>query len=364
MPLITSETSLSTRGRVFWNSLPFITRCVLGVCTATYAVTALLGSGAVGALCMAPAPLLRGELYRVLTSALTHASLLHLVLNMAAFVQMGASLERALGSLHFLWAQLLILGLGEGLYLAAAAVAHPAPAALPPWLDWWRQCAVGYSGVLFGLIMIETRLSGAASRSVAGLFSVPAAAYPWVLFVLLQVLVPHVSLLGHLTGLLVGQAYAQGWLRWAQPSGAACAAIERSAACASCMAPGSSFVAHTGGSGAGESLLPTRAPSAGGGDHHSGWFQGPWMPFPPSSNRLRLNLSGFFGGEQAAAAGAPPAQQQQGSAAQGGAAQQQQQGVRLGGQQQAADAKAAAAAAAEARASAGSRSSGSSRGQP
>ena len=42
-----------------------------------------------------------------------------------------------------------------------------------------------------------------ATCSVAGLFSVPAAAYPWVLFVLLQVLVPHVSLLGHLTGLLV-----------------------------------------------------------------------------------------------------------------------------------------------------------------
>jgi hypothetical protein len=43
-----------------------------------------------------------------------------------------------------------------------------------------------------------------SSRSVFGFFSVPAKLYPWVLLVLLQLLMPGISFLGHLGGILSG----------------------------------------------------------------------------------------------------------------------------------------------------------------
>ena len=61
----------------------------------------------------------------------------------------------------------------------------------------------------------------AQTRSVLGLFAVPARYYPWMLLVIWQLLVPGVSFLGHLGGVAAGQAYAWGWLRWAMPPASA-----------------------------------------------------------------------------------------------------------------------------------------------
>ena len=66
-----------------------------------------------------------------------------------------------------------------------------------------HQCAIGFSGVVFGLIVINNSVSHATSRSIFGLFSVPARVYPWALMVLWQLLLPSVSFLGHLTGIMV-----------------------------------------------------------------------------------------------------------------------------------------------------------------
>lgn len=70
----------------------------------------------------------------------------------------------------------------------------------------WQQCAVGFSGVVFGLVVVDNQLSGAASRSILGFFTVPAKAYPWALVVFWQLLVPQASFLGHLAGVLVRSA--------------------------------------------------------------------------------------------------------------------------------------------------------------
>ena len=42
-------------------------------------------------------------------------------------------------------------------------------------------------GVIFGLVVIDNTQLGGDQRSIFGLFSVPAALYPWVLLVLWQV---------------------------------------------------------------------------------------------------------------------------------------------------------------------------------
>lgn len=46
------------------------------------------------------------------------------------------------------------------------------------------------------------------------MFTVPAKWYPWALLFFWQLLMPGVSFLGHLGGVLAGQAYVWGWLRW------------------------------------------------------------------------------------------------------------------------------------------------------
>ena len=66
-----------------------------------------------------------------------------------------------------------------------------------------HQCAIGFSGVIFGLIVVDNGMTGAAQRSIFGFFYVPAQLYPWTLLVLWQVIMPGVSFLGHLCGVLV-----------------------------------------------------------------------------------------------------------------------------------------------------------------
>lgn len=70
------------------------------------------------------------------------------------------------------------------------------------------SCAVGFSGVIFGLVVVDVAASSGSApsaprRSVFGLFTVPAPLYPWLLLVLWQLLMPSASFVGHLSGVLV-----------------------------------------------------------------------------------------------------------------------------------------------------------------
>jgi rhomboid domain-containing protein 1 len=82
--------------------------------------------------------------------------------------------------------------------------------------------------VIFGLIVIDNKRSDGAQRSVLGIFSVPAALYPYALLLFWQLLLPGVSLLGHLSGVLVrlaaGSCMRTGG-RGEQPAGAAACAV-------------------------------------------------------------------------------------------------------------------------------------------
>jgi len=56
------------------------------------------------------------------------------------------------------------------------------------------------------------------SRSIFGLFNVPAKLYPWVLLVILSLLLPNISFLGHLSGILVGVLFVSGFCNLIIPS--------------------------------------------------------------------------------------------------------------------------------------------------
>ncbi|KAK8280065.1 hypothetical protein V6Z11_D09G151200 [Gossypium hirsutum] len=98
-----------------------------------------------------------------------------------------------------------------------------------------NECAIGFSGILFSMIVIETSLSGVQSRSVFGLFNVPAKWYAFILLVVFQLLMTNVSLLGHLCGILSGFAYTFGLFNFLIPGPSFYTAIESSSWLASCV---------------------------------------------------------------------------------------------------------------------------------
>eukprot|EP00568_Trieres_chinensis_P011483 CAMPEP_0183312236 /NCGR_PEP_ID=MMETSP0160_2-20130417/40855_1 /TAXON_ID=2839 ORGANISM="Odontella Sinensis, Strain Grunow 1884" /NCGR_SAMPLE_ID=MMETSP0160_2 /ASSEMBLY_ACC=CAM_ASM_000250 /LENGTH=254 /DNA_ID=CAMNT_0025477051 /DNA_START=314 /DNA_END=1075 /DNA_ORIENTATION=+ len=80
------------------------------------------------------------------------------------------------------------------------------------------QHSVGFSGVIFQLSVLEANLSPNTTRDVFGFFRVPAYLYPWALLLVLQFVMPQVSFVGHLSGILVGTLQLYGLLDIVLPS--------------------------------------------------------------------------------------------------------------------------------------------------
>lgn len=154
------------------------------------------------------------ELYRIYTSAFFHGGIMHIAMNMMSFQALGTSLEALFGStMFFLLITTMIFTSGVlyvGTCVGLAAVLRD--------MSWLNYQSVGFSGVLFSLAALECFLSPVASRSIFGLITVPTKLYPWALLVVLQVMMPNISLVGHLAGLVVGLLYCAGKLHWTVPS--------------------------------------------------------------------------------------------------------------------------------------------------
>ena len=204
------------------SGVPAVTLAVLVLLISVHVCAALGDFNAVlSASAIVPALVLRGEAWRLVSSAAVHGGLLHLAMNGASLWALGGSLEPLLGSAAFACLLAALAPLCGALYVALAAAAGDL-----------RAAAVGFSGVLFALAVDEAALSPAPTRSVFGLFSVPTRLYPWVLCAALQLLLPNASLLGHLAGLLAGTVHAAGGLAWALPSLPALRRIEAAPPCA------------------------------------------------------------------------------------------------------------------------------------
>ncbi|XP_058003310.1 rhomboid-like protein 15 isoform X2 [Hevea brasiliensis] len=252
-PNIVAEAGLPTRVGQWWESIPFLTSAVVIVCGTIYLVCLFIGYDSFYEICFLPSAVIsRFQVYRIYTSIIFHGSLLHVLFNMLALVPLGSELERIMGSIRLLYLTILLATSNAIFHLLIALLVAHNPFRPNQYL--MDECAIGFSGILFSMIVIETSLSGVQSRSVFGLFNVPAKWYAFILLIVFQLLMTNVSLLGHLCGILSGFAYTYGLFNVLMPGTTFYSAIEASSLLSSCVRR-PKFIMCTGGNPTG--YIPT-----------------------------------------------------------------------------------------------------------
>jgi membrane associated rhomboid family serine protease len=127
-----------------------------------------------------------GTISRQVYHSLVHGSLMHLIVNIFTFIQLY-KLEQTLGSFKYLILILLILLLSSALYWFMSKMLYG-----------YVTCSVGFSGVLFGLLVWSRMVLNGGSFGANEIKL-------WALLLILPALQnPQISWLGHLSGLIIG----------------------------------------------------------------------------------------------------------------------------------------------------------------
>ncbi|XP_068136899.1 rhomboid-related protein 4 isoform X2 [Hyperolius riggenbachi] len=142
---------------------------------------------------------------RLLLSPFHHADDWHLYFNMVSLLWKGTKLEQRLGSVSFaviitVFSQLIGVVYVLIQWLLAELMDDP---------SYNMQCAVGFSGVLFALKVLNNHYHPGGSSSLFGI-QFPNRYACWVELVAIHVLSPGTSFVGHLSGILVGLLYTHG----------------------------------------------------------------------------------------------------------------------------------------------------------
>jgi len=195
--------------------LPLSTRTILSACLLTYLYQFLLDPPLRNYTMCPQNVLYLHEFYRVITSALFHGGLMHVGMNCMSAMAIGGVLEKRIGTLMMgltvLWGILLT----SVVYVFVSWMLY----ATFGYEKMMLQHSLGFSGVIFQLSVLESNTgSGNRTRSIFGMITVSSKMYPWALLVVLQFVMPHISFLGHLSGILVGTLQYHGALDGLFPS--------------------------------------------------------------------------------------------------------------------------------------------------
>ncbi|XP_038605120.1 rhomboid-related protein 4 [Tachyglossus aculeatus] len=150
----------------------------------------------------------QGDWQRLLLSPFHHADDWHLYFNMVSMLWKGMKLEKRLGSGKFaiiIASFSVLIGIVYMIleFALAEFLAEPA---------YKMQCAVGFSGVLFALKVLNNHYHPGGSVNLMG-FPVSNKYSCWVELVAIHLLSPGTSFAGHLAGILVGLMYTLGPLK-------------------------------------------------------------------------------------------------------------------------------------------------------
>jgi rhomboid domain-containing protein 1 len=133
---------------------------------------------------------------------------MHVGMNMVSTAAISSVLEKRFGTLRHIVTTLWSILLTSSVYILVALFLS-----LGLGIDsLMYQHAVGFSGVIFHMSILECSLAPNRSRSVFGFFSVPSYLYPVALLVALQMFMPNLSFTGHLVGIFMGALQIFGFL--------------------------------------------------------------------------------------------------------------------------------------------------------
>jgi len=149
------------------------------------------------------------QLRRLALGPLFHADEWHLYYNMASLLWKGKILERRFGSLYFAYFIAVITLIQS----AALVVINYVLAEVNEDESHILACAVGFSGVLFTMKVLTTYMEPPSTVQLMGFIPISSKWACWAELVLIQILSPHTSFTGHLSGILVGVALTRGPLK-------------------------------------------------------------------------------------------------------------------------------------------------------
>ncbi|KAM6444035.1 rhomboid-related protein 4 isoform 1-T3 [Liasis olivaceus] len=152
--------------------------------------------------------LYKKDWHRLYLSAFHHADDWHLYFNMVSLLWKGIKLERRLGSTWFGYIIILFSLLVGAVYIFLEVIL----AELLGDPSYEDQCAVGFSGVLFALKVLNNYYHPGGSSNIMGM-NVSNKYACWLELVAIHVLNPRSSFAGHLAGILVGLMYTMGPLK-------------------------------------------------------------------------------------------------------------------------------------------------------
>ena len=198
--------------RQWWRTLGLSCRIVFSFVVLVYLVELLPPMLSVGSFCLGPSSL---SVASVLLSTFSHANLLHIVVNMAAWLSLAWRLEQQFGSGPLLIFVVTLAAVTQVWTLTTLAALGTLVAP-----QYWNTCTIGFSVVLFGLLALESHAGEGPSITLCGQ-AVPRKLYPWLVLLLVSLLFPSSSFICHLGGVLCGIVMAT-WVASHPPSCTPC----------------------------------------------------------------------------------------------------------------------------------------------
>ncbi|XP_010526188.1 PREDICTED: RHOMBOID-like protein 13 [Tarenaya hassleriana] len=186
------------------------TSCIITLCSVVWFVIQKksIGYAQVG---LSYENAVEGHYWRIITSAFSHISVLHLVFNMSALWSLGVVEQlghAGLGAGYYLHYTLVLIVLSGVLVLG---IYHLLIVRFK--VDYFRRVtAVGYSCVVFGWMTILSVKQPSSKLDLFGFLSLPISFAPFESLVFTSIIVPQASFLGHLSGILVGYAISWGMI--------------------------------------------------------------------------------------------------------------------------------------------------------
>ena len=146
-----------------------------------------------------PPPLL--SVYRLFTYGAFHSSTFHLVINVLFLASVGRTVEGKLGTWYLLNVVLVFSIMCAFIQMLLEYVIS---FVYPPVLD---NCLPGFSGILFGILVLALGVTKGKNHNVFGLFTIPKMLYPWLLLAVSYAMSYwEFSVTANLAGLIIGYA--------------------------------------------------------------------------------------------------------------------------------------------------------------